>query len=387
MNTNQKNEKLFDESTYFTTWATVITENTKIPLSNNSLRQIVRVSASGNNLRLKLSNKIGKTNLEIKEINIADSKSQGTGEIIINTLTYLTFNGEKGIIISPGKDIYSDTISYNLKPLSEIAISIYFGETPEILSGHRSSRTDSFIEEGNKINYQKFSNINKIASYFFISAIEVSSLPSKKTIVCFGDSITDGSGSTLNKQNRWIDLLANKLHLNKETIDIAIVNKGSGGNKLTTHGIKRYSDDVLQVKGVTYIIELMGVNDIRSKNISSDQLISAYKHIIKEAHKNNIFIYGGTILPFGNEKKWNKEKEKKREEVNNWIRTTKSENEGFDAFFDFDKLIKDPNDETKIFKEYDRGDGLHPSPEGHKKIAEAIDKLELFTKEPNFLNK
>jgi hypothetical protein len=109
------------------------TRNTKVPLSNNSLRQIVHVSASGNNLRLKLSNKIGKTNLEIKEINIADSKSQGTGEIIINTLTYFTFNEEKGVIIPPGKDIYSDTISYNLKPLSEIAISIYFGETPEIL--------------------------------------------------------------------------------------------------------------------------------------------------------------------------------------------------------------------------------------------------------------
>ena len=84
-------------------------------------------------------------------------------------------------------------------------------------------------------------------------------------------------------------------------------------------------------------------------------------------------------MPFGNYKKSNKEKEIIRQEVNDW----KSENGGFDAKFDFDKLIKDPNDETKIFKEYDRGDGLHPSPEGHKKIVEAIDNLELFTK--NFI--
>ena len=129
---------------------------------------------------------------------------------------------------------------------------------------------------------------------------------------------------------------------------------------------------------MTYIIVLIGINDIGS-NLNSSQIISAYKQIIEEAHKNNLFIYAGIILPFGNCKKWNKEKEIIRQEVNDW----KSENGGFDAKFDFDKLIKDPNDETKIFKEYDRGDGLHPSPEGHKKIVEAIDNLELFTK--NFI--
>ena len=206
-------------------------------LSNNSLRHIVHVSASGNNIRLKLSNKEGKTNLEIKEINIADSKSQGFGEIDSNTITYLTFKGEKEIIIPPGQEIYTDAISYNLKPLSEISISIYFGITPDILTGHKSSRTHSFIEEGNRISNEKFSNNHKIACWYFISAIEVSSLAIKKTIVCFGDSITDGSGSTINKQNRWIDLLANKLHLNKDTSDIAVVNKGLSGSKITTNGL------------------------------------------------------------------------------------------------------------------------------------------------------
>ena len=72
-------------------------------LSNNSLRQIVHVWAFGNNIRLKLSNKEGKTNLEIKEVNIADSKSQGFGEIDSNTITYLTFKGEKEIIILQDK--------------------------------------------------------------------------------------------------------------------------------------------------------------------------------------------------------------------------------------------------------------------------------------------
>ena len=121
----------------------------------------------------------------------------------------------------------------------------------------------------------------------------------KKTIVCFGDSITDGSGSTINKQNRWIDLLANKLHLNKDTSDIAVVNKGLSGSKITTNGLQIFSNDALKVKGVTYIIVLIGINDIGS-NMNSSQIISAYKQIIEEAHKNNLFIYSGTILSFGN---------------------------------------------------------------------------------------
>lgn len=380
------NENSFDESTYFTTWATAVyeTETPKLGLSNNSIRQIVHISASGQNLRLKLSNKNGKTNLEIKEITIADSNSQGTGEIDLKTLTTLRFNGENNIIIPPGEEIYTDTKSYPLKALSEITISIYFGETPDNLTGHPASRTFSFIEIGNTIYNQTFSKENKIDHWYFISAIEVASSPRKKTVVCFGDSITDGSGSTNDKQNRWPDLLSTKLHLNKETSDIAVVNKGIGGNKITTQGLERYSYDVLDVKGVTHIIVLYGVNDINALNATSSEIISAYKQIIKEAHKNNIFIYAGTILPYGNYFRWTEEREKYRQEVNDWIRNEKPEEGGFDAFFDFDQIIRDPNDETKIYSEYDCGDGLHPSPQGYQAIVQAIDNLELFTREPNF---
>jgi hypothetical protein len=73
-----------------------------LELSNNSIRQIIHVSASGEKIRLKLSNKLGKEDLVIKEASIADSISQGTGEINTNTSTPLTFKGEKGSIIPGG---------------------------------------------------------------------------------------------------------------------------------------------------------------------------------------------------------------------------------------------------------------------------------------------
>ena len=367
---------------FSTTWGTAIlnTESPKMELSQNSIRQIVHISASGTNLRLKLTNRIGKTDLEIKELTIADSISQGTGEIDPKTLAQLTFDGKKSTKILAGKEIYTDVIPYNLKSLSEIAISIYFGSTPDNLSGHPGSRTYSFIEEGNTVKNQTFSTENKIDHWYFIEAIEVYSNPVKPTVVCFGDSITDGQGSSNDNQNRWTDMLSIKLHLNKDTSDVAVVNKGINGNRLTTQGIERFSHDVLEVKGVSHILVLYGVNDINLINATSADIILAFRQIIAEAHQNNLLIFAGTILPYGKFYRWTEQREKYRQEVNNWIRNTKSENGGFDAVFDFDNLLKDPKSETKLYEDYDSGDGLHPNPEGYLRMAQAIDKLKLFAK-------
>lgn len=83
---------------------------------------------------------------------------------------------------------------------------------------------------------------------------------------------------------------------------------------------------------------------------------------------------------------WTEKREKVRKEVNNWIRNTKSSDGGFDAFFDFDKFVKDPNDDTILKNEYDCGDGLHPNPQGYIRMVQAINNLTLFTQEPNFNN-
>ena len=109
--------------------------------------------------------------------------------------------------------------------------------------------------------------------------------------------------------------------------------------------------------------------------------------MIRKAHERNIFIYAGTILPFAlYEKKhrWNQKKEKARIEVNNWIRTTKPENGGFDEFFDFDKYLKNPKNESQLNKIYDCGDGIHPSYEGYSKMVDCIKDLNIFNKKPNF---
>ena len=374
----------FEESTYFTTWATSIysLSNYHNNLNKHSIRQIIRISASGDKIRLKISNKSGDNNLEIKKICIADliSKSQ----IDTKTIKYLKFNGGNSVIITKGEEIYSDTIMYTLKPISDIAISIYFGSVPKNISGHYYSKTFSYIEEGNKIANRIFSEKNIISNWFFIEALEVSSENPKKTIVFFGDSITDGISGTDDTRNNYPDIFSAKLHENKEFSDIAVVNKGIEGDRLIDKGIERYSHDVLDIRGVKYIVVLFGVNDLNCLNKSSSQIISAYKSIIKLAHEKNLYIYSGTILPFSGfnyqNYVWNKEKEKVRNEVNEWIRKTTPEKGGFDAFFDYDKELKDPKNGTKLDKIYNCGDGIHPNLMGYKKMVDCIKDLSLFTK-------
>ena len=387
INRKKTNIIIYDESTYFTTWATAIysTRPPSIHLNKNSLRQIVKVSASGEKIRVKFSNILGKDNLEIKKVCIADLISNN--EVNVKEMKFLTFKGRNSVVIRGGEEIYSDTIFYPLKALSEVAISIYFGSVPKKLSGHLLPLTYSYIEKGNKINKKIFSRDNRARHWYFISAIEVSSESPKKTIVCFGDSITDGVSGTGDARNNYPDILSERLHKNKETSDIAVINKGIDGNRLTLQGIERYERDVLDIKGVAYIMFLFGVNDINGLNANSDIIISTYKQVIQKAHERNIFIYAGTILPFALYRRkhlWNKNKEKARQEVNSWIRKTKPEDGGFDAFFDYDLLLKDPKNETILKDVYDCGDGIHPSLEGYKKMVDAIKDLKIFTKKPNF---
>ena len=380
-NTTFSNINSYEESSYFATWGTAIYLIRPPPgkLDNNSIRQIFQVSTGGEKIRIKISNLMGNNDLEIKKICIADLVSES--EINKKTMKYITFNGNYNIIIEKGKEIYSDTIIYPLKTLSKIAISIYFGTVPKLYSGHLLSLTYSYIEKGNKIKKRKFSNKKKVAHWYFISLIEISSDRPKKVIVCFGDSITDGVSKTNDARNNYPGILSRKLVEDKNFTDIAVINEGIDGNRLTIQGIQRYEHDVLNIKGISYIIFLFGFNDINGLNASSTDIISSYKTIIKKAHKKNIFIYGGTILPFALYKSrnvWNKKKEKVRQEVNKWIRETKPEKGGFDSFFDFDKLLKDPEDEIKLKNIYDCGDGIHPSLEGYMRMVENID-LQLFS--------
>ena len=201
-------------------------------------------------------------------------------------------------MIPKGSEIYSDIFSINLESSSLISISIFFGSVPQYITGHKFSHTESYIEKGNKVNESKFSEEYKITSWYFISNMELNSEKENKCIVCFGDSITDGRYSSLNKQERWPDFLFEKIKEENKDNNISIINQSLSGSFITKEGIQRFDNDVINQKGVKYVIMLYGINDINKLNKQDNDIIEAYKIIIKKAHEYNLKIYGGTLLPF-----------------------------------------------------------------------------------------
>lgn len=366
----QQKVKDLENKTWETTWATAIefTGPGDMPaasLSNRSIRQIIHVSKGGEQLQLRLSNVHSKQPVDIKAVFIADAKD--SSDIDVKSAKYITFNGKRNVTIEPGKDLASDVVSYKLKPLQRLAITVCYGEsTPENASSHRGSRTTSYIIKGEAKPKTKFINPEKVDHWYNIAAIDVlrNNAEEADAIVVLGNSITDGRGSTTNMQNRWTDALAEALE--GET---AVLNLGIGGNSVLWGGlsepaVKRFDRDILGQKGVKTLIIFQGVNDIGGSRGNSEEvakkLTEAYKSFIEKGHAKGWKVIGATITPFKGNSYYSIFHEAARQVVNEWIRTSGS----FDAVIDFDELARDPQDPTKLKAEYS-DDWLHLNPAGY----------------------
>lgn len=389
---NQSNTKVTEKETtenWVGTWATAqqLVEPHNMPpepgLTNNTIRQIIRVSIGGNQLRLRFSNIFSDQPTVLKSVSVANVVE---GSIIDGkTQKIISFRGNAGITLNPGADIFSDTFDFPLQAGQLLAITIHYGATSEKTSGHPGSRTTSYILKGHQVNDVNFAEAIKTDHWYNIMGIDVVKPKKSASIVCLGNSITDGRGSGTNSQNRWTDILSARLLENKNTENIGVLNLGIGGNCVVKGGLgptalERFDRDVLSQAGTKWLIILEGINDIGGiKNpedaaVMAQQLIDAYKVMIAKAHAKNIKVYGCTILPFEKSFYDAPFKQEARHIVNAWIR---NKNSGFDAVIDFDlAMASAPGSKTILSNSHD-GDFLHPNELGYKRMGEMID-LNLF---------
>ena len=284
------------------TWAGAqqLTERRNMPpapgLSDNTLRQVVHVTLGGSKLRMQFSNAYGSGPVTINAAHLAVSAGDSAIEPVTDKA--LTFKGEPSITIPAGEEVYSDTLDFDVKPLSNLAVSIYFGQTSKDVTGHPGSRTTSYIQAGNAVTATDMASAAKTDHWYILSGIDLWLDDSYATVVTLGDSITDGRGSTTNGNNRWPDNLARRLQANPNTAKIGVLNQGIGGNTIVSGGLgptalKRFDHDVLGPGGVRWVIILEGVNDIggsRSPRVAED-LIAAYERFIEKAHAKDIKIF------------------------------------------------------------------------------------------------
>ena len=368
-----------------------LTEQRNLPpppgLTSNTLRQVVHVTIGGKQLRVHFSNIFGTSDVEMKSVHIALNPSVMTSDTIDPaTDKALKFGGAESVTIPAGKDVWSDPIAFELPPMTNMAIIIYFGGTSIDVTGHPGSRTASYILPSNAVTSTDMAGAKSTEHWYNIEEVDVMADDGSGTVVTFGDSITDGRGSTTDGNNRWPDDLAVRLHNNAATAQVGVINTGIGGNAifggLGQAGVKRFDRDVLEPSGVRWAIIFEGVNDIGSAwgpraSTLATNLIAAFTGFAAKAHAKNIRIYGATVTPFEGNGYYSAAHEAIRQEVNAWIRT----NSVYDGVIDFDAAVRDPANPARFKAEYHPGlnanDWLHLNPAGYHAMADAID-LKLF---------
>jgi lysophospholipase L1-like esterase len=347
-------------------------------LSEQTLRQVVRLSMGGPRLRVRLSNAFGDRPLEIRAARIA--RSAGGDAVVPDGDHPLAFGGKSSVTLPAGAEIASDPVDFAVSGLTKVALSLAFGRTPQAITGHPGWRATAYLAPGDQARSLGLEGTSAIEHGYVLAGIDVAAGAGSATVVAIGDSITDGRGSTTDGFDRWTDVLAERLQSTPATRNIAVLNQGIGGNAVLAGGLgptasERFARDALGPSGVRWVIVFEGVNDIGAARDSAvaGALVAAYRRFASAARERSLRVYGATILPFGGSQYASEPHEAARRTVNQWIRTSGA----FDAVVDFDAAVSDPSDPSRLDPRYDGGDHLHLNPAGYRALASAVD-LGLF---------
>ena len=289
--------------------------------------------------------------------------------------------------LRPGAVVTSDAVDLAIPALTDLAISLWVRDTIRATTRHPGAHQSSYVSaRGDFTSAERLTPDTTVTMWVWLAGVEVTNSAATGVIVAIGNSITDGSGTTLDANTRWPDVLARRLLGAKEPPK-AVVNAGIGGNRVLSPGagpnaLARFDRDVLMQPGVTHVVLLEGINDLARgtgapdprDSVSADDIIFGYRQLIARAHERGLIIYGATLTPVGGmNHPYTTAMDAKRRTINQWIRTSGI----FDGVIDFDAVTRDPAQPDRFLAAYDSGDHLHPSDAGYQAMGQAID-LALF---------
>lgn len=368
-------------------WAPDFFAPVSIPrsLRDQTIRQVARVSLGGDKLRIEISNEFGDAPMTVGTATIGKAGTDGAAEGIVP----VTFGGEPSVTIPPGALVWSDAVDLAVAPLDSLAVSLYLPEITPTTTWHNDGRQTAYIGAGDQTGSASVTADATTNARIFLSGILADAKEGARAVVLFGDSITDGDSSTPNENNRWPDVLAERIVA--AGADVAVLNEGISGarvlrDRMGTNALARFDEDVLSHPYADTVVVMMGINDIGWPDSmlvpagepapSAEDIIAGYRQLIERAHAHGFKIIGATLTPFEDtfqggplEGYYNPEKEMKRAAVNEWIRN----GGGFDGVVDFDTLVADPANPKHIAAAYDSGDHLHPNDAGYEAMANAVD--------------
>ncbi|TLP78614.1 SGNH/GDSL hydrolase family protein [Pseudomonas nitroreducens] len=352
-------------------------------IGNHTLRQSVKLSLGGQRVRVALSNAYGSQPVAIGGVAVALAASAGQ---LDGPSRRLTFAGQPTAYIAPGAELLSDPLDLAVPALGELAVSIYLPQSTAIESFHWDGKQRVYGGPGEQLDAARLPADGKMEARLFLADVLVESPAARPVVAVLGDSITDGRGASLDGNQRWPDVLAQRLAAR----DVGVINAGISGARLLSDGmgqsaLVRFQRDVLGKPGVKVAIVALGINDIswpgstfapNNPLVQYEDLVAGYRQLIAQAHMRGVRLVGATILPFERalsgspiENYHAANKEALRQRVNRWIR----ESGEFDAVVDLDAHLRDPDHPLRLLPAYDSGDHLHPSDAGNRAMARSVD--------------
>ena len=343
----------------------------------------MRLSIAARAIRVRLSNEFAGKELHVGEARIALASENGA--IVPGSDHVLSFAGRPNAVIPAGAPLLSDPVDWAVPALSKLAVTAFYPDET-VPPAHTLYALNAWAAPGSQAGAQTLMDAIAARSGNHLSEVDVVPDGGSHTVVCFGDSITEGVASTSGAFRGWPDRLAERLQASRSTRGWSVVNAGIGSNRLlhdtpSTSALSRFDRDVLAVPGVAKVIILLGINDIQysrrnpAEAVSADDIIAAMGQLVARAHARGVEVIGGTITAFEGSSSYSPEGEAVRTMVNEWIRNSGP----FDGVVDFDRATSDPLHPGQLVGAADSGGHLHPNDYGYAMMGDAVD-LKLFTR-------
>ncbi|MCX4731857.1 SGNH/GDSL hydrolase family protein [Streptomyces sp. NBC_01363] len=327
-------------------------------LNRRTIRNVVHTSIGGDAARITLSNVFGTRPLVVDRATVAGRP--------------VTFRGASTVTVAAGGQIVSDPVVVPVAADSDLVVTLRTPTAEGPVTIHRRSHQTSYVDTA--------WGARRTDGWRYLTAVDVHTTTAAGTIAVIGDSLTAGTGSTLDTNSRWPDVLADRLRGR-----YGVANAGIAGNRILRDGSgvrasARFDRDALDVAGVKTVVIALGINDVQQSPQETDpqRIADGLRSMTQRAHARGLRVVGATLMPYEGFRTWTPARDDVRERVNGLIRAGGI----FDHVIDFDAAARDPYRPTRLRTAYDSGDHLHLNDAGYRLLGSLVDLTALVPDRP-----